>query len=180
MKTILKLLMCLSLFTGFSMAQDDGDQMIAVGFDVGGIAVKRYAGNVEVLLAGRHGLLAEGGAVVDGTFMNFGYRFHFKEGMASRYLQPFFKMRFGGDTVTDSGITYTYKTKAFYPGLSYGRRWVWGPGFTMNWRLGYGHPLVTIESDGDLELTDEATELVETIYGILTAIDYEWSVGWAF
>lgn len=142
-------------------------------------------GNYEYLVAGRHGLVAEGGYAMAGSSKGSynagaGYRFHFTPGMESGFLGVF--VRYGhlkGEVegeVNEEKTRFGYETPLFAIGPNIGTRWQWDNGFAMTLRGGYGY----VVSDIEWSPTEPEPEFLGTLVETLLGLDAEFTFGYSF
>lgn len=149
-----------------------------------------FAGNYEHLFNNRHGLMVQGSFAfgkATGFSAALHYRYHYfskpqHTGLNSPFWGPFaYYEKSNADVkVKSDDIDTTYNVDVTYMkvGANWGRRWMWGNGFNIGFRIGYGLPLIA-EFDWHGETTD-LIEQVESITKVVAGIDGEFSIGIAF
>lgn len=154
-----------------------------------GLVMGNAKGNYEHLFGGRHGLVIESaiytGQQSSGTSFDLQYRYHYftKEkhnGLNSPFWGPFVYIEESQTKLEDlnTGATYEISTSYAKAGLDWGRRWVWGSGFNICFRIGYGLPLMADYEWSPVE--HEQAAQIEALTTVLGGIDGELTLGWAF
>jgi len=64
-------------------------------------------------------------------------------------------------------------------GANWGRRWIWGPGISMVFRIGYGLPLIADFKWLSVARPENA-DVIERLFKVFEGVDAELTVGWAF
>jgi hypothetical protein len=165
------------------------NQTIAVNTNPLSLVLGSYGGNVEVLLNGKHGLMAEAGfsnsATASATVASFHYRHHYftkprHQNMNSPFWGPFFYYEKSHGTIADNANNINYTVDILYGklGLDWGRRWVWNNGFNICFHIGYGLPLI---ADFDWHGNEpDQVDVIENLTKLIAGIDGGLSLGFAF
>ena len=147
--------------------------------------------NYEIMLGGKHGICAEGAygflSASSGYQAGLQYRLHMllrpaHHGMSSPFV-GFFGRYYHWITEmqdpTDKTITYKVEETFMHLGANWGRRWIWGPGISMVFRIGYGLPLIA-DFKWLSAARPENADVIERLFKVVEGVDAELTVGWAF
>ncbi len=157
-----------------------------------GLILGSCAGNYEVLLGRRHGIVIEGTYVFPSLSKNKGYgaallyRFHLKPEMNSKFLGAFLrKDRVASSIVVGERIkeTYDYSVSSLCFGADYGwRKQLFKTKLNYAFRIGLGIPVTTFQwKNGRPEsLGGMQTATFEKIMKYSLALDSELTVGFSF
>lgn len=135
------------------LAQDEAEmptatqsKTMAVGISLNNLFFGAFAANFEMLLSGRHGVMLEGsylpvssGSTSSDIYSSsLHYRFHFTEGLDTWFIDGYGKFGTGSGTGTSGIHPFTIEMNATAIGANIGKRFMFGPGFTITARFGYG------------------------------------------
>lgn len=208
MKKILKILLAtvFSMTASFLAAADNNPTREATRFNHAinlnpiGFITGSYGGNYELLLAQTHGLVFEGAysntkatsgsdeATAKGGTGAFHYRWHWSNAMESGFLGAFVRYSSAtgtGNVTTTSGTTIT-KTNfdvtltATTIGLNIGKRWVWDNGINIVARIGYGYSNLNLSTTSTDSNVNKTLSDLKPILQVISGLDAELSVGYAF
>lgn len=144
-----------------------------------------FAGSVERQIVGPHALQLGAGwtwyGISQGVEVGLNYRLYLGEPLDSTFVGAF---ALYGDIEAEgefgkSSDTYEIAVEFFRLGLNVGRRWVFGSGFSILLRGGYGYPIRTVDWRAPAPSQSEQIDFESTL-GLLLGVDAELSLGWTF
>lgn len=144
-----------------------------------------FSGSVERLIVGPHALQLGAGwtgyGISQGIEVGVNYRFYMGEPLNSSFVGAF---ALYGDIEAEGPFgesSESYKIGVTFSrfGLNYGRRWVFGRGFSVLLRGGYGYSIERVVWRTPAPTEAEQRDFESTL-GWVLGVDAEASMGWTF